>query len=75
MEIKSLQAHLIAKGLQEISLAGKTAIYSGTLKSFYGDPADRMIVATAIHLTATLCRADKKILSWNNDLLRLNAQK
>ena len=75
MDVDSWRQQLIAKGLQEIALTGNTAINSATLKNFHGDPADRMIVATAIHLTATLCTADNKILSWINDLLRLDARK
>lgn len=75
IDVDSWRQQLIANGLQEISLAGNTAIHSALLKDFHGDPADRMIVATAIHLTATLCTADKKILSWDNDLLRLDAHK
>jgi PIN domain nuclease of toxin-antitoxin system len=31
---------------------------------FQGDPADRIIVATAIENGATLVTADEKILSW-----------
>ena len=75
MDVDSWRQQLIAKGLQEIALTGNTAINSATLKNFHGNPADRMIVATAIHLTATLCTADNKILSWINDLLRLDARK
>lgn len=52
--------NLIQSGLQEIALTGDIAIDSALLKDFHGDPADRMIVATAIESTATLCTADKK---------------
>ena len=31
---------------------------------FHGDPADRIIVATARHLGATLVTADDKVLAW-----------
>jgi len=75
MDINSWRRQLIEKGLQELPLTGDIAIHSANLKNFHGDPADRMIVATAIHLTATLCTADKKILSWDTDLLRLDASK
>jgi PIN domain nuclease of toxin-antitoxin system len=66
---------LIDNGLQEISLTGNIAIQAALLKDFHGDPADRIIVATALHATATLCTADKQILSWKQNLLRLDAQK
>jgi PIN domain nuclease of toxin-antitoxin system len=67
--------NLIDNGLQEISLTGNIAIQASLLKDFHGDPADRIIVATALHATATLCTADKQILSWKQNLLRLDAQK
>jgi PIN domain nuclease of toxin-antitoxin system len=67
--------NLIDNGLQEISLTGNIAIQAALLKDFHGDPADRIIVATALHATATLCTADKQILSWKQNLLRLDAQK
>jgi len=44
---------------------GSTALRAGQLRAFHGDPADRMIVATAIENSATLITADKKILDWN----------
>jgi len=43
------------------------------LNDFHGDPADRMIVATAMQTTAKLCTADKKILAWGGTLQRLDA--
>jgi len=67
-------SNLIRNGLQEIPLTGRIAIQSTTLIDFHGDPADRMIVATAINSTTTLCTADKKILSWKQELLRTNAR-
>lgn len=67
--------NLMHNGLQEIVISGDIAIAAAHLKDFHGDPADRIIVATAINTTATLCTADKKILSWESDLIRLNARK
>lgn len=40
------------------------AIESCRLEGFHGDPADRMIVATALVLGLPLISADKKILEW-----------
>jgi len=57
--------NLLQDGLQEISLTGSATIRAGQLKDFHGDPADRMIVATALEKGATLVTADKKILGWN----------
>lgn len=40
-------------------------IASSRLPEFHGDPADRLIVATAMTLGLPLMTADKKILEWN----------
>ena len=69
------RSNLMKNGLQEIPLTGRIAIQSATLKDFHGDPADRMIVATAISSESTLCTADQKILAWEYDLLRFSAKR
>ncbi len=66
---------LLRNGLLEISLTGSTAIRAGQLQDFHGDPADRMIVATAIEQSAILITADKKILNWTRLHQKLNARK
>jgi len=65
---------LIDNGLQEMSLSGDIAIQSALLKDLHGDPADRMIVATALNSAMTLCTADQKILGWQNKLQRVDAK-
>jgi PIN domain nuclease of toxin-antitoxin system len=53
-----------------VSLAPLTAeisIASCRLPDFHGDPADRIIVATAITLGIPLITADKKIIRWNEE--------
>ena len=74
MSIESWRKGLIDNGLQEIPLTGGDAIKSALLTNFHGDPADRMIVATAITLNAILCTADKKILTWDQSLQRIDAR-
>lgn len=64
-ELDIWRADLLQAGLVEIPLQGATAIRAGQLALFHGDPADRMIVATAIENSATLMTADEKILSWS----------
>ena len=39
------------------------------------DPADRLIMATALQENATLVTADEVILGWEGDLTRLDASK
>ena len=45
-------------------LEPEIAVDSAELPLFHGDPADRMIVATARHLSAMLVTRDAKILAW-----------
>ena len=75
ISIELWRKNLLDNGLQELPLTGDTAIHSALLNDFHGDPADRMIVATAIQETATLCTADEKILVWKSKLLRSDARK
>jgi PIN domain nuclease of toxin-antitoxin system len=45
-------------------LQPEIAIASARLEDFHGDPADRLIVATAQRVAATLVTVDTKILAW-----------
>ena len=74
MSIESWRKGLIDNGLQEIPLTGGDGIKSALLSNFHGDPADRMIVATTIESNAILCTADKKILTWDQSLQRIDAR-
>jgi len=74
MEVLDWRASLLEKGLKELSLSGEIAILSAGLADFHGDPADRMIVASALRHTATLCSADEKILAWSHRLKRIDAR-
>ncbi len=47
------------------------SLESCRLEDFHGDPADRLIVATAIVLGAPLITADRQIISWNEHHARL----
>ncbi len=69
MRLKTLQ-----QGIVEIPLNGELAIAAAGLKRFHGDPADRMIVATALAAGATLITADKTILRWKGPLQTANAR-
>jgi PIN domain nuclease of toxin-antitoxin system len=64
IELDVWRLELLQNGLLEIPLQGSTALRAGQLQNFHGDPADRMIVATAIEHSATLVTADQKILDW-----------
>ena len=65
MELHVWRLELLQNGLREIPLHGSTAIRAGQLMGFHGDPADRMIVTTALENGASLMTADRKILDWD----------
>lgn len=64
---------LLQQGLNEIAVTGGIGIIASELANFHGDPADRMIMATAIAHSATLITADKNILKWKGQIQRHDA--
>ena len=66
------RAGLLREGLIEIAVDGGTALRAGFLRDLHGDPADRIIVATAL-TGHPLVTADRRILDWPGRLRRLNA--
>ncbi len=68
------RSDLLYAGLHEIPLRGETAIRAAQLQAFHGDPADRMIVATAMEIGASLITADDKILAWHSFPQKINAR-
>ena len=60
------------QGIVEISVDGEIGIRANGLKNFHADPADRIIVATALY-GHRLVTADRRILDWPGDLYRLDA--
>ena len=63
---------LIAQGLVEIPVSGVIGVRAGMLAGLHGDPADRLIVATALE-GHQLLTADRRILDWSGQLNRLDA--
>lgn len=63
---------MLEQGLMEIPVDGKIGIRAFKLADFHADPADRLIVATALggHCLLT---ADQRMLRWTGQLDRLNA--
>ena len=64
---------LIEAGIVEIPVNGVIAARAGLLTEMHGDPADRIIVATALE-GHRLVTADDRILRWGGDLNRLDAR-
>lgn len=67
---------VIESGILEIPVSSEIAILSQELdRGFPADPADRIIVATAIDQRATLVTADAAILGWPGELRRHDARR
>ncbi len=62
----------LEQGIIEIAVDGAIGIRAISLAGFHADPADRLIVATALD-GHRLVTADERILSWAGRLSRLRA--
>ena len=65
---------LLAEGFHEIPVSGLIAAWASSLTDMHGDPADRIVVATALegHLLIT---SDGPILNWPHELDRFDARR
>jgi len=64
---------LLAAGLVELPVDGRVSILATELDPLHKDPADRLIVASAITHSATLVTADERLLKWKHAVKRQNA--
>lgn len=71
-DIGAWRASLLEEGLIEIAVDGEVGIRAGLLQDLRGDPADRLIVATALE-GHQLVTADQQLLEWPGRLSRLRA--
>ena len=62
----------LEQGMVEIPMDGKTGMRAADLTDLHPDPADRLIVATALE-GHRLITADKRILGWSGKLDRMAA--
>jgi PIN domain nuclease of toxin-antitoxin system len=65
---------VLRQGIIEVPLDGMSAIEAPGLSNFHADPADQLIVATAIRSNAALLTADERILQWHGQLARQDAR-
>lgn len=72
-EIVPWRATLLANFMVEIPVSGEIGIRANNLPNFHPDPADRIIVATALE-GHRLVTADELILRWSGSLDRLDAR-
>ena len=73
-DVRSWRREQLAQGWIEIPVNGEIAARAGLLPDIHGDPADRLIVATALH-GHELVTADERILAWPGPLQRLDARR
>ena len=72
-ELAAWRGVLLREGLVEIPVAGAIAARAGSLHDIHGDPADRVILATALE-GHQLITADDRLLAWPGDIARLDAR-
>ena len=71
-DVAAWRRDLISRGLNEVPVDGGIAVRAGLLPDMHGDPADRLIVATALE-GHQLLTADQRLLQWSGPLNRLDA--
>lgn len=71
----ALRRKTLEQGVQEVPLTGTIGIAAAELRDFHGDPADRMIIATALSIDAELLTADEGILGWSGGLRAVDARR
>jgi PIN domain nuclease of toxin-antitoxin system len=74
VDIGLWRVSLLNEGLAEVPVDGEIALRAGSLRDLHGDPADRIIVATAL-TGHQLVTADQRILEWSGQLNKLDATK
>jgi len=67
------RSQLLAAGLIELPVDGAIGIRARELSGLPDDPADRLIVATALNYGAALVTADARLLAWKHLLERHDA--
>jgi PIN domain nuclease of toxin-antitoxin system len=71
----AMRRSVLEQGVRELAVNGAVGIAAAQLADFHGDPADRLIVASALSVDATLVTADRSILTWRGPLKRHDARR
>lgn len=74
MDLSAWRNDFIEQGLVELPLTGEIGIKAAGLGPSLGDPADRLIAATALQESLTLVTADAKLLEAELPIVRLDAR-
>ena len=72
IDVLAWQREHLEQGVVEMPVDGETGIRAAGLANFHADPADRLIVATAL-AGHRLVTSDRRILGWPGSLNRLDA--
>ena len=75
LPLSAWRQDLLSSGLIEIPVDGEVGIAAVQLEDLHNDPADRIIIATALLQKAVLATADRRILEWPGRLERLDARR
>ena len=73
VDVLQWRRELLAQEIVEIPITGLIAASAGLLDNMHGDPADRLIVATALE-GHRLITSDRQILAWPGQLSRIDAR-
>lgn len=73
-DVAAWRRDLTSRGLREIPVDGDIAVRAGLLPDMHGDPADRLIVATALE-GHQLLTTDRRLLEWPGPLNCLDASR
>ena len=73
LDVDALRANLLTEGLLEVAVNGAIGIRAVGLPDLPRDPADRIVVATALE-GYQLVTADQVILEWSGSLDRMDAR-
>jgi PIN domain nuclease of toxin-antitoxin system len=75
MDLLVWRQDFMEQGLIELPVTGAIGIRATGLDHFHGDPADRLIAATALQNSLTLVTADQRLLTYKLPITRLDARK
>jgi PIN domain nuclease of toxin-antitoxin system len=72
--VRAWRHRILGQGVLEAPVDGEVAIRAVDLPDLHRDPADRLIVASALALDATLLTADGRLLASPGPLRRADAR-
>lgn len=75
VDAQTWRTRMLALDIDEADVTGEIALEASLLTDLHRDPADRLIVATALAYDWLLITADNEILRWPGPLQRHDAQR